>query len=132
MRSLQRCKETISDSYTLNDVEGFIACFSRLFATIAERWPGASRCLEEFERLVAPVKREYIDYTVQKARNISQDALYDDVAFGDADPTLNSAWLLDNANFEPFFAPGFWDQESVDSLFTVPMDWTAEFGFSLD
>ncbi|OJI99492.1 hypothetical protein ASPVEDRAFT_81104 [Aspergillus versicolor CBS 583.65] len=130
MRSLQRCKETISASYTLNDVEGFIACFSRLFATIAERWPGASRCLEEFERLVAPVKREYIDYTVQKARNISQDPLYDGVTF-EADPTLISERQLDNANFEPLFAPGIWDQESAGA-YTVPMDWTAEFGFSLE
>ncbi|KAF9886552.1 hypothetical protein FE257_011324 [Aspergillus nanangensis] len=135
LRAVQRCKEIIFARYTLQEVETFIASFSRLFTTIAERWPAASRCLEEFERLMAPVKREYIDFTVEKARNISQGLAYDDMsAFGeDEDPMLlHSAWQLDSMNFEPLLAPGWWEYDAPDLSLQIPIDWNAEFDFGMD
>ncbi|CAL5871860.1 uncharacterized protein PFLUO_LOCUS6114 [Penicillium psychrofluorescens] len=134
LRALQRCKETISATYSLDEVEHCIAYFSRLFTTIAERWPAASRCLEEFERLMAPVKREYIDYTIQTARNISQDSPYGRIqAFGDNDDmTYCSAWQLDSIDFGPLLAPGLWDYESPELSLAFPIDWNAEFDFGMN
>lgn len=134
LRALQRCKETISATYSLNQVENCIAYFSRLFTTIAERWPAASRCLEEFERLMAPVKREYIDYTIQTARNISQDSSYGHIqAFGDnEDMTRCSAWQLDSIDFGPLLPPGLWDYESPELSLAFPIDWNAEFDFGMN
>lgn len=134
LRTLQRCKDAISENYSLSEVENFISCFSRLFTTIAERWPAASRCLEEFERLMIPVKREYVDYTVQKARNALQDSSYhqiptfvtgEDLAFG-------SAWQLDNISFGPLLTTGIWDCESPELALSVPLDWDAEFNFGMN
>lgn len=135
LRTLQRCKDVIYATYSLNEVENFISCFSRLFTTIAERWPAASRCLEEFERLMIPVKREYVDYTVQKARNAPQGAPYHHIAtFGDGeDLTMDSsAWQLDNTNFGPLLTTGIWDHESPELALSVPLDWNAEFDFGMN
>ncbi|KAF4945406.1 hypothetical protein FSARC_14432 [Fusarium sarcochroum] len=148
LRALQRCKDTISAMYTLDEIENFIACFSRLFTTIAERWPAASRCLEEFERLMVPVKREYIDHTIQAARNVSQSSSYGQIpAFGETDEmALCSAWQLDSIDLEPllvselldhegsglsFAVTTHWNAES-DLSFSVPIDWNAEFNFGMD
>lgn len=136
LRTLQRCKDVISATYSLNEVEDFISCFSRLFTTIAERWPAASRCLEEFERLMVPVKREYIDYTVQKARNAPQGPSYHQIStFGDEPEDLtmdSSAWQLDNTNFGPLLTTGIWDHESPELALSVPLDWNAEFDFGMN
>lgn len=134
LRALQRCKEAISATYSLDEVESFLGCFSRLFTVIAERWPAASRCLEEFERLMAPVKREYIDHTIQNARNISQDLLYGEIpTFPENDDiSLGSAWQLDSMDFGPLMAPGLWDHESPVLSFDVPIDWNAEFDFGMN
>lgn len=134
LQALQRCKETISATYSLDEVEIFLGCFSRLFTTIAERWPAASRCLEEFERLMAPVKREYVDHTIQTVRNISQDLSYGQIpTFGENDDmTLCSTWQLDNIDFGPLLAPGLWDHENPELSLNVPIDWNAEFDFRMD
>lgn len=135
LRTLQRCKDVISVTYSLNEVENFISCFSRLFTTISERWPAASRCLEEFERLMIPVKREYVDYTVQKARNAPQGPTYHHVpTFADEGGDLAmhySAWQLDNSNFGPLLTTGIWDHGSPELALSVPLDWNAEFDFGM-
>jgi hypothetical protein len=135
LQALQRCKEDISVVYSVDEIENFISCFSRLFATIAERWPAASRCLEEFERLMAPVKREYIDFTVQKARTASQERSPDQItAFGEYHNTMmSSAWQLDDMiSFGPSFAPELFNpEERLGLSFAVPIDWNAEFDFGM-
>ncbi|KAF2095124.1 hypothetical protein NA57DRAFT_68117 [Rhizodiscina lignyota] len=74
LQALQRFKGEIAALYTLEQVESYMSAFSRLFATVAERWPAASRCLEEYERLLAPVKKDFVDFLVQKARRLSEQA----------------------------------------------------------
>jgi hypothetical protein len=66
MQALQRCKPEIAEAYTLEQVEEYMTIFSSFFSIIAERWPAASRCLEEYERLLVPVKKEYVDFLVQE------------------------------------------------------------------
>lgn len=136
LMALRCCKETVSATYSLSQVENFIACFSRFFATIAERWPAASRCLEEFERLMAPVKREYVDHTVQWARKIPQNPSYGQIPpFGENDElTLDSMGSLDSINFGPLSlsATGLWDNESPELPLAFPIDWNAEFDFGMN
>ncbi|KAL2006964.1 hypothetical protein VTN00DRAFT_8402 [Thermoascus crustaceus] len=138
LQALQRCKDTIYLTYTVEEVENFISCFSRFFSTISERWPAASRCLEDFERLMAPVKREYIDFTVQKARsNSSNEAPSTDQgpAFvGYQDGLMDQAWAFDDTmlGFGSPFTPELWNTEEASGLsssFPVPIDWNAEFDF---
>ncbi|KAF2269994.1 hypothetical protein CC78DRAFT_507565 [Lojkania enalia] len=70
LRALSWCKSEISDRYPYEQVEYDMGRFSTFFSTIAERWPAAIRCLEEYKKLLAPVKKEYVDFLVQKAKNI--------------------------------------------------------------
>lgn len=67
LQALQRIKPAIAAAYPWAQVEANMQAFSRFFATVAERWPAASRCLDEYERLLAPVKRDYLDFLVQAA-----------------------------------------------------------------
>lgn len=67
LQALQRIKPAIAANYPWAQVEANMQAFSRFFATVAERWPAASRCLDEYERLLAPVKRDYVDFLVQAA-----------------------------------------------------------------
>lgn len=67
LQALQRIKPAIAAAYPWAQVEANMQAFSRFFATVAERWPAASRCLDEYERLLAPVKRDYVDFLVQAA-----------------------------------------------------------------
>ncbi|KAF2248493.1 hypothetical protein BU26DRAFT_336140 [Trematosphaeria pertusa] len=69
LQALQRCKQEISERHTWCDVEEWMSTFSKCFLTIAERWTAATRCLEEYERLLAPIKKEYADFLAQKASN---------------------------------------------------------------
>ncbi|KAL2001136.1 hypothetical protein VTN02DRAFT_2203 [Thermoascus thermophilus] len=145
LQALQRCKETIYLTYTVEEVEDFISCFSRFFTTIAEKWPAASRCLGEFERLLAPVKREYIAFTVQKARSVSEEqpSRNQAAAFaaehqddGDSMTMNHQAWGFDDTmlGFGPLFTPELWNTEEASGFttFPVPVDWNAEFDFGMD
>ncbi|KAF2852695.1 GAL4-like transcription factor-like protein [Plenodomus tracheiphilus IPT5] len=67
LQGLQRCKQEVAASYSWQQVEEWMHVFTRCFSSIAERWAAAKRCLEEYERLLAPIKREYEDFLAQKA-----------------------------------------------------------------
>ncbi|KAH9866722.1 hypothetical protein J1614_008415 [Plenodomus biglobosus] len=68
LQGLQRCKQQVAASYSWHQVEEWMHLFAKCFLAIAERWAAAKRCLEEYERLLAPIKKEYEDFLAQKAR----------------------------------------------------------------
>lgn len=133
LQALQRCKSEISEKYTFQRVESWMDCFARFFETIAERWPAAKRCLEEYEKLLEPIKKEYLDYVMQKTNHISQqspilgnvvDGLYNYPSTTDLDgalsfwSTFNPATTADTLN-------------SLDAFsYNVPNDWNTEFNFN--
>ncbi|KAF2819375.1 hypothetical protein CC86DRAFT_307185 [Ophiobolus disseminans] len=67
LQTLQRCKKEVSDCYSWQQVEEWLYAFVKCFSSIAERWTAAKRCLDEFERLLAPIKNEYKDFIAQQA-----------------------------------------------------------------
>jgi hypothetical protein len=121
--------------------------FARFFATVAERWPAASRCLEEYERLLAPVRTDFVDYLAQEAaarRLTEMSATHSAASLGAgltaasaADMDLDTAAFdLDEAlKFGTFFnvaAPGLDDAAGGYYHPYVPMDWNEEFSFGVD
>lgn len=64
---LKRCPSEISERYSLEQIEDSIRIFARCFSIIAERWPAATGCLEEFERLLTPIKKDYENFLREKA-----------------------------------------------------------------
>jgi hypothetical protein len=71
LQGLQRCKHEVSETYSWSEVEEWMHVFAKCFSSIAERWTAAKRCLEEYERLLIPIKKEYTDFLSQKASQYS-------------------------------------------------------------
>ncbi|ORY10478.1 GAL4-like transcription factor-like protein [Clohesyomyces aquaticus] len=133
LQALTRCKTEISDRYSWDQVQEWMAIFSRFFSTITERWPAASRCLEEYERLLAPTKKEYLDFLVQKANHVPHQAQ----PFGNM---VGEVYNSDSSNLDEVF--NFWTvfnpattadtTESLAAYAYVPNDWEREFNFGMD
>lgn len=67
LEGLQYCKQEVLAKYTWEQVEDSMNVFAECFRSIRERWAAATRCLEEYERSLAPVKKEYMDLYASKA-----------------------------------------------------------------
>jgi hypothetical protein len=133
LQALPRCKSEISERYTFQQVEDWMDRFSRFFSTIAERWPAASRCLEEYQRLLAPTKKEYVDFLTQRASFVSEQAPpIRDVVGGLYN--LPTADLDDGINFWAVCNPATTADTTTESLtpyvYNVPHDWNAEFNLN--
>lgn len=135
LQALSRCKSEISEKYGLDQLESWMECFSTFFSTIAERWPAATRCLEEYERLLEPIKREYLEYLSQKANNIPQHttALVPELAMPNILPA--TADLDDALTYWQSFNPTT-TADAVDPLsaysYQIPNDWNTEFNLNFN
>ncbi len=67
LQGLQRCKSEVADSWSWEELEDWMQIFTRCFSSIAERWTAAQRCLEEYEKLLSPIKEEYVKFLTQRA-----------------------------------------------------------------
>ncbi|EXJ90966.1 hypothetical protein A1O1_04073 [Capronia coronata CBS 617.96] len=134
LQALQYCKVEIADLHPLQEVEGYMMCFSRFFSTISERWPAATRCLQEYERLLGPIKKEYSEFVLQRATLFNQQSPVGAYSMGGGD------YLEDAMGLDESFA--FWEvpnpiidftgNDLVDTYTYPPYDWNAEFGFGMD
>jgi hypothetical protein len=140
LQGLQRCKQEVSDAYTWKEVEEWMYVFAKCFSSIAERWTAAKRCLEEYERLLLPIKKEYLEFLDQKARSQRP--------FVQPDISMPSSWT-DYPSMGPAPAPAdideaydYWtvfnptttiDNVEAPSAFVYnvpPRDWNAEFSLT--
>lgn len=137
LQGLQRCKQEVSDCYSWQQVEEWLHVFAKCFFSIAERWGAAKRCFEEFERLLAPIKKEYLEFLSQKA-SLHRPTIHPASSTSDSYytyPTLDqapAAAQIDEAyNFWSVFNP----TTTTDNTETMgalpynmpPRDWNAEF-----
>ncbi len=132
LQALQRFKGEIAATYSLEQVDSYMNTFSRFFATVAERWPAASRCLEDYERLLAPVRKDFVDFLVQKARRISEQTSSID-GFGGSITMVPNDTLEQALEFGSLFnaiSPGA--EDALGYYPYVPIDWNAEFDFGVE
>ncbi|KAH7067782.1 GAL4-like transcription factor-like protein [Paraphoma chrysanthemicola] len=66
LQGLQRCMQEVSERHPWKEVENWMFVFANCFSSIAERWAAAKRCLDEYERHLAPIKKDYVDFLAQK------------------------------------------------------------------
>ncbi|KAL2420048.1 hypothetical protein ABEF95_003781 [Exophiala dermatitidis] len=132
LEALQRFKAEIAATYTLKQVESYMDIFSRFFATVAERWPAAAKCLEEYERLLVPVRKVFTNFVAQEALRISErsSSISGLVASVALDPSKDSEGVLSFGSF--FNATGSGLEETLGWYPYIPMDWNAEFNFEVD
>ncbi|QDS69073.1 hypothetical protein FKW77_009976 [Venturia effusa] len=126
LQALQRYKSEIAALYSWDTIETYMAEFSTFFTMVRERWPQASGCLNEWERLLAPVKKDYLNFLQEKSRRASQVPLEVLASFMDIGPP--GGYLEDALNFDVFNPTG---SEADDLFGYVPNDWNAEFGFGM-
>lgn len=142
LQGLQRCKQEVSDRYSWREVENWMFMFANCFSSIAERWTAAKRCSEEYERLLNPIKKEYIDFLAQK-ESLQQlpvqsvtptaDTIYEYPPLGPA-PASIPAEIDEAYNFWSVFNPTTsTDTGEAQSSFVYnvpPRDWNAEFSLN--
>jgi hypothetical protein len=140
LQGLQRCKQEVSDTYTWKEVEEWMYVFEKCFSSIAERWAAAKRCLEEYDRLLIPIKKEYMDFLDQKAsleQPLTQppalipEGLYQYPTMG---PLPAPADIDEAYNFWSVFNPTTTtDNAEAPGVFVYnvpPRDWNAEFSLN--
>jgi hypothetical protein len=140
LQGLQRCKQEVAESYPWPQVQEWMRVFSKCFLSISERWAAAKRCYEEYERLLLPVKTEYLDFLDQKAtfrspplHQTTSDAssLYDYQM-----PTPGLTEVDEAYQFWTIFNPTTSTTDTTDPLGAFsynhlpPSDWNAEFSLN--
>ncbi|KAF1847512.1 GAL4-like transcription factor-like protein [Cucurbitaria berberidis CBS 394.84] len=140
LQGLQRCKQEVADNWSWPQVEEWMHVFAKCFSSIAERWTAAKRCLDEYERLLIPIKKEYMEFLSQQATlsplplraNASMTAgLFDYAAPA---PTPAPAEIDEAYQFWSVFNPTVTttDTEALSAyVFNVPpRDWNTEFSLN--
>jgi hypothetical protein len=119
---------TLSSLFTLDEMDDFMAAFSSFFSHGAEKWPAFSRCLDEYHRLLGPVKEGYVNH-VRRSTPVSQPGSENnDSTFGvpNAFPVLGDSHV--NSVFE-FFGNGSL-AEILPDWSPIPLDdWDKYFDF---
>lgn len=139
LQGLQRCKKEVARHYTWVQVEEWMHVFSKCFLSISERWAAARRCYEEYERLLLPVKAEYLEYLEQKATlhpPSLQQATSDTSSMYDYQMPPPVLTEVDEAyQFWTIFNPTTSTTDGTDPLGVCsynlpPADWNAEFSLN--
>lgn len=141
LQGLQRCKQEVSERYSLPQIEEWIGAFAKCFSSIAERWAAAQRCLEEYERLLVPIRKEYMEFLSQKLSFAPQPPLYPNTAmdgllysYPQKDPAHAAAEIDEAYNLRIVFNPAT-GSDAAEALGASvynepPSDWSREFSLT--
>jgi hypothetical protein len=140
LQGLQRCKQEVSDAYSWKEVEEWMHVFAKCFSSIAERWAAAKRCLEEYDRLLVPIKKEYREFLDQKARlqrppvqaaaSIPENMLeYPTMGSGLASAEIDEAYNFWSV-FNPTTSTDVVEASGAFLFNEPPQDWTTEFSLT--
>jgi hypothetical protein len=122
-------------------VEDWMNVFSKCFLSISERWSAARRCYEEYERLLLPVKTEYLEYLDQKVTlqpPSFRQATSDTSSLCEYQMPPSAATEVDEAyQFWTIFNPTTSTVDGADpvgaSAYNLPpQDWNAEFSLNVN
>jgi len=56
---IRECPSALVSMYTLEEMKGFMSAFSDFFSLTTERWPASSAYMDEYNRLLEPLKEHY-------------------------------------------------------------------------
>lgn len=142
LQGLQRCKRDIARHYSWQQVQDWMHVFSKCFLSISERWSAARRCYEEYERLLLPVKAEYLEYLEQKTSlhpPSFHKAKSDASSVSEYQIPPSGLTEVDEAyQFWTIFNPTTSTVDGTDPVGTYPyinlppQDWNAEFSLNVN
>lgn len=141
LQGLQRCKQEVSETWSWQQLEQWMQIFTKSFSSIAERWTAAKRCLEEYERLLLPIKKEYLDFLAQRAASVQPpltpqlqpaapiaDGLYNYPALPEGSAEIDEAYQFWSV-FNPTSSADT-EARGAPSYNVPPRDWNTEFSLS--
>lgn len=56
---IRECPSALASMYTLEEMKGFMSAFSDFFSLTTERWPASSAYMDEYNRLLEPLREHY-------------------------------------------------------------------------
>jgi hypothetical protein len=136
LEGLQYCKQEVLMAYSWEHVEESMDVFAECFRSIRERWAAATRCLEEYERSLAPVRKEYMDLYASKAsinalvvpQVVAPATCESVVQDGLCHATTETGGGLSHWNlFNPAATTEPIEPLNAYAYTTTPRDWNAEF-----
>jgi len=129
LEGLQYCKQEVLTTYSWEQVEESMNVFAECFRSIRERWAAATGCLEEYERSLAPVKKEYMDFYASKAniRALSVPSCNPGAQQESSLATAEVGGLPHWNMFNPTAASEPIEPLNAYAYTTTPRDWNAEF-----
>ncbi|KAH7408571.1 GAL4-like transcription factor-like protein [Phaeosphaeria sp. MPI-PUGE-AT-0046c] len=139
LQGLQRCKQEVSDKYPWVVVEEWMQMFAKCFSSISERWAAAKRCLDEYDRLLIPVQKDYMEFLDQKSRlqqtSMQAASMSDDLySYSTMGPAPAPAEIDEAVHFwsvhNPTTTTDSIEPAGAPLLYNVPQDWTLEFSLN--
>ncbi|TPX16976.1 uncharacterized protein E0L32_003538 [Thyridium curvatum] len=61
LHALRTCPSALRSHYSDLEMEASMTAFSDFFAVTAERWPASLKCLDEYQRILEPLKERYFE-----------------------------------------------------------------------
>ncbi|KAL4793661.1 hypothetical protein BDV19DRAFT_399868 [Aspergillus venezuelensis] len=139
LRVLQNCIAEITDLFTLDEIHNFAKCFVRLLSSLGERWPAATRCLEEYNLLLDPIMETYSNHCLSRQQARTVDYLPPRINLHYAPQPSNASFTqrFDAIHYEDFthiFNPplGAMSEPVFGFPQDIPFDWDTEFDFGMD
>ncbi|KIW12461.1 hypothetical protein PV08_09738 [Exophiala spinifera] len=127
LHGIRHARSVIADLYAVEEIEDIMETFSQASAVTVERRLAATRCLEEYKRLLEPVKQDYLTYTT------SRQSLGDNI-HGNANSTLGDLNAPEDSGryMTAFFESVVHMPNEHFHIFdeTMPLDWDS--GFNLE
>ncbi|KAF2487703.1 fungal-specific transcription factor domain-containing protein [Neohortaea acidophila] len=130
LQALQHSQANMAALYSLEEIAEQANSFPRFFTTIAERWPAAARCSEEYDRLLGPIQEEFSNFVRRSEASTWASALSDnsDGAM-EIRPDLSDSLNTWPMMYTSMHSAGF---DSIDPSWSVPYDWDDEFAFGIE
>lgn len=128
LHALKVCAAAIASSFSFDEIESFMSEFSQFFSFTAERWPAAAKCLDEYHRLLRPLKERWSRYlSASPETQRGMDEKEDPVSLLDPENGLFNF----NEYVNEFFDPIDSQLTAVSSLDSniIPVEWDGYFDF---
>ncbi|KAL4963621.1 fungal specific transcription factor domain-containing protein [Aspergillus stella-maris] len=139
LKVLQSCISEINELFSLDEIHNFAQCFVRLLSSLGERWPAATRCLEEYNLLLNPIMETYSNHCLSMQQVCAVDYLPPQINLYYAPPPSNVSFSQgsDAIHYEDFthiFNPplGAMSEPLFGFPTDIPFDWDTEFDFGMD
>ncbi|EXJ96365.1 hypothetical protein A1O1_01491 [Capronia coronata CBS 617.96] len=129
LHTLRECPSLVASMCTPTELEEYMSSFSDLFSLLAPKWPASLKCLEEYLRLLEPLKKRILNVFQHSTSRTPVDlhenneaSMFNDIDYSMMDPSHYVTSAFENCD-DTILADHLPDYGSV------PLDWDQYFEF---